>query len=501
MNWRDLTILFVILIFAAGLRIAHIQLHSLTFDEQWHLELSTARGSPHARLPEDVIISDAPAVTSLVGARPWQAVWTHMDYVVHPPLYCTTLRLWRNIFGGGDAAARSFSIFASLIAIAFLFFAGRTLHGIWPATFAAILMAAAPTQIFMARQVREYMLLSAISMAAVFVLIRLEKSERTYLKILLGVCVLAMLLTHYFAIAAAGAIGIYVLIRFRGRNRRHAILAIIFAGIFYAMVWGPFMWQQRHNVAETADVWLVDRAANHLLLTIERSASWIWRIAINAGEINSFALLAIALLIVPIFYLRRRPEFLIWILWLASTLGFVTALDLFRGTRLLDFARYVSLASPALFMLFAATVSMLPPLVKNVIAILLAIILLLNWRMADVAEEPDWRLLGQLIDQRVGADETLIFYHGLQPAWYDQIFYLGAAHYSHVFPHSIVKLSRPASEELMRKLPGSSAWLISGQLGGNVSDLLPGTRVIEQYEIPSLVVCTHVELNHATQSR
>src|SRR5450432_4817570 len=137
-------ILLAILLLAAGLRIAHIDFNSLTFDEQWHLELSTGRGSPHVRLPQDVVIFDAPAVTSLVAAPPWHAVWTHMDFVVHPPLYCTTLRLWRDIFGEGDSAARSVSIVCSLIAIALTFFVGRMLHGTWPATGAVLLMGVAP---------------------------------------------------------------------------------------------------------------------------------------------------------------------------------------------------------------------------------------------------------------------------------------------------------------------------------------------------------------------
>src|SRR5439155_9099080 len=54
-------VLIGILALAAGLRIARINYGSLTFDEQWHLELSTGRGSPHVRLPEDTLIPDAPA--------------------------------------------------------------------------------------------------------------------------------------------------------------------------------------------------------------------------------------------------------------------------------------------------------------------------------------------------------------------------------------------------------------------------------------------------------
>src|SRR2546421_11359528 len=109
-TWRDLGLLLLILAVAATLRISRASYGSLTFDEQWHLELSTGRGSPHVRLPDDKLIPSAPAVTSLVDAPPWWKVWTNMDFVVHPPLYCVLLRIWREIFGGGDIPAHLFSI-------------------------------------------------------------------------------------------------------------------------------------------------------------------------------------------------------------------------------------------------------------------------------------------------------------------------------------------------------------------------------------------------------
>src|SRR5438046_7857121 len=109
-RWRWWLVLAGILALAGALRCARMGFGSLTFDEQWHLELSTGRGSPHVRLPDDVLIPSAPAVTSLADAPPWWKVWTNMDFVVHPPLYCTLLRIWREIFGGGDLPAHFFSI-------------------------------------------------------------------------------------------------------------------------------------------------------------------------------------------------------------------------------------------------------------------------------------------------------------------------------------------------------------------------------------------------------
>jgi 4-amino-4-deoxy-L-arabinose transferase-like glycosyltransferase len=448
------------------------------------------------RLPQDVLIPQAPAVTSLKDAPPWPAVWTHMDFVVHPPLYCTMLRLWRNIFGDGDAAARSFSIVCSLIAMALLFFIARTQLGIWAATWAALLIAVAPTQILLARQVREYMLLQMLAMAALLALLRIEKSNHRGNVIALGLCVLGMMLTHYFAIGAAVAIGVYVLMRLRGNKRRDAIIALFVAAVIYAIVWGPFAWRQRINVAATADVWLMERSPMHWLTTLQRAASWLWRLSINMDANASAAILAATGFLLAIFLLRKK-DLLIWWLWLAGTLGFVTILDLSRGTGLLNFARYVSLASPAVFVLFAMTMTKLPRWLGSFLPIVIVAISLMCWRMADVAEEPDWRELGRIIDQHVAANETLIFFHGLQPDWYDQIFYLGSAHYSHIFPHSIVKISGPASPRLMQQIPGDSAWLISGQLGQSASDLLPGAAAREVYVVPNLVVCTHVRLDRA----
>src|SRR5438046_9853756 len=128
-EWLSAMLLLLILAVAAALRIHRMGFDSLTFDEQWHLELSTGRGSPHVRLPQDVLIPDAPDVTSLHGAPPVWAVWTHMDFVVHPPLYCVALRLWRHGFGESDAPAQLFSVACSLLSIVLLFFVGRHLHG------------------------------------------------------------------------------------------------------------------------------------------------------------------------------------------------------------------------------------------------------------------------------------------------------------------------------------------------------------------------------------
>ncbi|WP_428940678.1 glycosyltransferase family 39 protein [Fontivita pretiosa] len=488
--------LLLILAVGAALRIARIDFDSLSFDEQWHLELSTGRGSPHVRLPEDVVIPDAPAVTSLAGAPPWYSVWTNMDFVVHPPLYCTLLRIWREAFGEGDIAARSFSIVCSLVAIALLFVALRMSFGLGVAFWAASILAAAPTQVLLAQQVRGYMLLAALGMGAIVALLGLERGARASLVAAasMALCVLGMMLTHYFAIGAAAAMGVWVLLRLRGAKLRYAITCLFIAAVVYLIIWGPFLWRQRDLVGATADPWLVERSENHLVLTLDRLAKWPLRFIVDPGEESAIGWLGAVVLVAPLFVLGKDRRLQLWMLWLAGTLWWVACLDLLRGTRQLQFVRYVSLAAPAVAGLIAALAARLPRPLHHATPALIVLIALACWKYAYVSEEPDWRKLGQIIDQHVHPGEAIVFYHGTQAEWFDEILYLGSAHYSRQFPRTIVRLSRPASPQLVAQLPGETAWLVSWQLGTDVSNVLPGTRVIERYEVPNLAICTRVRI-------
>src|SRR5262245_37445172 len=94
--WKNqYLMLLLIVVIGAGLRFARSGYDVLSFDEQWHLELSTGRGSIHMTLPLDQLIENAPPTGTLRGAPPWHHVWTSLGEAVHPPLYFITLRLWR----------------------------------------------------------------------------------------------------------------------------------------------------------------------------------------------------------------------------------------------------------------------------------------------------------------------------------------------------------------------------------------------------------------------
>ncbi len=111
-------------------------------------------------------------------------------------------------------------------------------HEKTPALWAAGLMAVNPTQIEFAHEARTYAVTAAVLLVALFSLIRLRGNRRTMDAVLLGGCLLAAMLTHYFAAGAALAIGISAIF-LRSPGRVEVLTAIGGVGPFYLILWGP----------------------------------------------------------------------------------------------------------------------------------------------------------------------------------------------------------------------------------------------------------------------
>src|SRR5581483_236260 len=245
------------LVVASVARSVHLNRYSYFFDETWNDEISTGRGSLHIRLPSDVVLSDIPKPTSLTGAAPWYTIWTHVDYVTHPPLYLIALRLWRDVFGESVVVSRAFSAVVSTLAILLLFDAVRLFHNTTASLWSCLIMALAGAQIELGQEARPYAMLLLPSLGALAAVARIEKlGVNRWRVVALGTCALTMVLTHYFAIPPAVAIGVYVLIRFRGRARRDAFLALVIAGVIFGICWGPFFLRERFAFSAATDMWM-----------------------------------------------------------------------------------------------------------------------------------------------------------------------------------------------------------------------------------------------------
>ena len=120
----DIALLAGVLVLAFVLRVTHFDAE-LSLDELWHLGTTPGLGSPLGTVPSDVLLGGLASQTGLDNAAPFWKVWTGMDGVLHPPLYCLTLRLWREAFGQSDFSAHLYSTFWAMIAIGFLFATAR----------------------------------------------------------------------------------------------------------------------------------------------------------------------------------------------------------------------------------------------------------------------------------------------------------------------------------------------------------------------------------------
>lgn len=116
---------------------------------------------------------------------------------VHPPLYQMLLAAWVSIFGASELATRLLSITCFVAALA-AYGSYRTTLGPARATLFYVLMISNWLVVFYAQEVRSYALLFALSVWAVALYIRQDRSGWFY------AVVIAMGLTHFFGTLLAG---------------------------------------------------------------------------------------------------------------------------------------------------------------------------------------------------------------------------------------------------------------------------------------------------------
>jgi 4-amino-4-deoxy-L-arabinose transferase-like glycosyltransferase len=437
-NYRSWLPLPLILLLAASLRLYGISDRNYWLDEFWTAELSTGRGSVHLNIPTNTIIDPPPATTSLVNAPRATKVWSTMQDATHPPLYFFALRIWRNIAGEGDATSRLLSVLCSLAAIAFLYDTTLRLHGGAIAIWASLIMALAVPQIEYAQATRNYAFLLMVSLAACSALIRIEQlGPRLPYLIWLAAALLATALSHYFAMGALISLFSYSLLRLRGPIRLKVAATFLITALLYLILWAPHLWTHLHTFSspERTTIFLYSKEPHHPLLILELLVSLPPILFIGSQTISLFWLmLSGAIIIVLIFFplaLRkyRRPELLIWYLWLAGTIGFLAALDLLRTTHQLGFVRYTLLASPALYVLIAAVPTQLGRIASHGIPAAAALFCALFLPSVYKDSHVDFRELAALLDQ-AGPRDLLIFAAPSKYSGAPADLYLGYSHYS-----------------------------------------------------------------------
>ena len=364
-------LLGLILLIAATLRCRHLNRDSFWIDEIYSVESALGNGFAHRALPFDTLINRPRDFFDPAIAAPWWHIWSactgKLTGDVHPPLPYMILRAWCGMFGYSQIAVRSLSVLASLTAIILLFLIGRDLHGPLPALWACLIMALAQPQIDYAQEAKHYALLQAMALTACLAMIRIEKrAGRPAYFLLLASAVLAMLFTHYFAAPVVLTLGLYALLRLRGADRRNAVIALLSTILLFAVTWTPSFLAQIRDTHNHVNYFL-DRQPGFPLRWFQRLAGASFRL-LNEPLPGSDkpAYLFTIICILPLLLIRRRPDLLLWAIWIPFVILFVAAVDLTRQTWLLALVRYMLLAGPAIYLVLASLgMRLKPPIVRH----------------------------------------------------------------------------------------------------------------------------------------
>src|SRR4051812_6650607 len=196
-------LLTLILIAAAGLRLYNLSGLGYWTDEFCTLSTAHGWGLEFLRTPMDQIVGgDRPAVSRFDQAKPWRDIIPAIARDdAHPPLYILLVRLCESVTGDdAEAQVRSIGILFSVAAVALLYFVARAFVNASAALWACLLLAVMGPQIEFSQEAGRYMPLVTFALAVALCLAKLRRGPSIRWTLLLGICALAMPLTHYFAV-------------------------------------------------------------------------------------------------------------------------------------------------------------------------------------------------------------------------------------------------------------------------------------------------------------
>ena len=108
-------------------------------------------------------------------------IWSLTAMDVHPPFYYFLLKIWSMIFGTSLVSLRMMSVFFGVVAIILLFFLVKKWFGKKPAMVATLAMAISPFLVRYGMEMRMYMVILTIVLAATYVLmLAVEKNQKKW---------------------------------------------------------------------------------------------------------------------------------------------------------------------------------------------------------------------------------------------------------------------------------------------------------------------------------
>jgi hypothetical protein len=233
-----------------------------------------------------------------------------------------------------------------------------------------------------------------------------------------------------------------------------------------------------------------------VLLTLKRLSAIPFRLLMEPpnpkqtlpGYVSSVAL------VLPFLLLRRRPDLLLWCIWLGGTVFFIALLDLTRSTQHLVYIRYSLIGGPAIYATLAALVQ---PKARAWLAHLVpaAVALACLGALPTAYEQPkpEYRVLASYIDNNVQPGDALVFYSSDGDEWFSSAMYLNTCFYSRAYPWPFVMMTHPPDAAMRESLSHfNHVWLVNRTASMSGEKLISGAAVDGYQYFPHTGSCERV---------
>ena len=217
-DWRYLAVAAAVVGVAFLLRVYQIGEEELWFDEAASFSLVTWRSWPEALLRD-----------------------------INPPFYYLLLSAWLRVAGQSEAALRLLSALSGTLFIVALLLFGRRIVGPRAALWSALVAALAPIQIYYSQEARTYALLTLLLALTYGALWRGLESDKRRWWVVVSVCALLALYSHYFAVLALIPTALLVWLWPEGEQAKQRWLHYAASMSVSVLLWVPWILWSFHS--------------------------------------------------------------------------------------------------------------------------------------------------------------------------------------------------------------------------------------------------------------
>ena len=327
----------------------------------------------------------------------------------------------------------------------------------------------------------------AIAAVALVTTSKPTPAVRWWRPVALCTCAAAMILTDVRTFAVAIAMGGYLALRWRTGAAARWNLAAVAAGavVAFAVVGAPSLFSGPRAGDVTGDPAAVRRFA-------ELPMRFFTEAAIKPEGVG---LLAAAFYVVPLLFARRRPELLLWWMWLAAVAVWGLIDDARDGPAVTLTANRALAASPAVYALAAAMLADQRGWRAAAVPLICAASCAMALEQAYVRRQPDFRGTLAFVARHVQPDDAVVFY-SRPDASAAKLLALYFDHHTGARPRGVVILTGPAPDDVRAQLAkAGTVWVISDALSFDERALLgDGARVTDDETYPGIALIRRIEL-------